>query len=74
MSELIFPAILILLSGFLAGESENILMYQFNPKWRKPLFPNWEWYVSNNWKYDNAIVQWFMRYPFSFMKDGFHFI
>lgn len=72
-SELTIGLVLILISGFLSGESENILMYQFNPRWRKPLFPNWEWYVSNNWKYDNAIVQWLMRYPLSFLKDGYHF-
>jgi hypothetical protein len=73
MGELILPISLILISGFLNGESENILMYQFNSNWRKPLFPNWEWYVSNHWKYDNAIIRWLMRYPLSFLKDGFHF-
>lgn len=37
------------------------------------MFPNWKWYASNQWKYENKLVQWLMRYPLSFMKDGFHF-
>lgn len=73
MTELIISSILILIAGFLSGESENILMYQYNKNWRKPLFPNWSWYINNNWQYNGVIIQWLMRYPLSFMKDGFHF-
>lgn len=66
--------ILTILAGMFFGEAENILMWRFNKKWKvKPLLWEWDWYVANNWKYDNKYIQFLMRYPFSFLKDGFHF-
>lgn len=71
---MVIGLISILLAGFLNGESENILMYQHNKKWKpEPMF-KWKWYRGNYWKYDNVFVQWLMRYPLSFLKDGFHFL
>lgn len=73
MSELIFPAILILLSGFLAGESENILMYRFVPNWKiKPLFDG-HWYLIGKHIYSNKLINLIMKCPLAMFKSGFHF-
>jgi hypothetical protein len=32
------------------------------------------WWIANNWSYDNEVIQWIMRYPLSFAKDGWHLL
>lgn len=57
---------LLIASGILFGEAERL--YQGKGGWLDS-----PWYTGNNWQYDNPTVQWLMRYPFSFAKDGYHF-
>lgn len=67
-------AVMVFLGGVVMGEHEQILNEQLefgvrNGTW----FPYWKWWNSNNWRYENRTVDWLMRYPFSFLKDGYHF-
>ena len=34
------------------------------------LFPDWEWYTKNAWK----TKSWWLKVPFSFALDGWHFM
>lgn len=66
---------LLALSGFWFGESENILMYQENPRWLvMPMF-TFKWYTERNYlrnRINNKFLNWLLKYPFSFLNDGFH--
>jgi hypothetical protein len=70
----LISGLIYILAGIVAGETEQIMndLGGFgirNGTW----FPNWDWWNCNNWKYKNPIIQWLMRYPLSFLKDGYHF-
>lgn len=67
---MIFISILLLIiAAFLQAESEFV---RYRP-WMS-LFPRAPWWVENNWDYSGKgkVVDWLMRYPLSFVKDGFH--
>ena len=57
--------------AFLQAESEFI---KYRPS--QCLFPMAPWYIENIWDYTSKgkVIDWLMRYPLSFAKDGFHFI
>lgn len=78
--------ILVGLSGVLFAEMQTIWHNQVNKNWpRKTWFhflkdnPKWkwlyDWWTNNNW--DNRdkgkIMDWLLRVPLSFLKDGLHF-
>ena len=56
---------LFVFSALFTAEQERILG-------GKPLFRN-KWWARNNWYWSNKYMQWIMRYPLSFLKDGWHF-
>ena len=57
--------ILIFLAGVFLGESESIIK-------NRQTWLGFNWWIANNWQYKNKVVEWLMRYPFSFAKDGEH--
>lgn len=61
--------ILWLIAGVLFAEQETLYK-----KYARAWFPKAPWWISNNWKYENPIVQWLMRYPLARFKDGEHFV
>ncbi len=71
---IISAAMIYIIAGLIAGETEQIMndLGKFGLH-KGTWFPNWKWWNSNNWKYENPLVQWLMRYPLSFLKDGYHF-
>jgi len=74
---LIFSIVLVILSGVLFGERNTIQTIPhkswFGTDKMKTKFPKLsKWWISNNWYYDNKYIQWLMRYPLSFCKDGIH--
>jgi len=70
---MIIGLLIVLLSGFLFCEAEIIHLYKTKKAFKIPLFKNpYIWYNSNNWLYSSDFVQFLMRYPFAFLKDGFH--
>lgn len=74
----VFPLLSIILIGILFGERNAIQKNQspwFQWNWFKTRYPKFSrWWVSNNWQYNNKTIQWLMRYPFSFLKDGTHWL
>lgn len=64
---------ILFLGGILIAESEKIYrnIYKLgghNSVW----FPNSKWYISNNWKYENKLLDFVMKYLAAPFKDGFH--
>jgi hypothetical protein len=59
--------ILIAIIGILNGEMDTIKTVP-HKAWFKG------WWIENNWKYENELVQWIMRFPLSFAKDGWHLL
>jgi len=73
MERMMLGILFFALSGVFLGEHEQITndLGNFgvhNGTW----FPKWRWWNSSNWRYKNPFMQWLMRYPFSFLKDGYH--
>lgn len=72
--QMVIASILVCIGGVFHGEKETIMNNQTGIGLKKSSwFPNWNWWNNNNWHYNNIIIQWLMRYPLSFMKDGYHF-
>lgn len=57
--------LLLIIAGIFNGEMDTI-----HHKPEKAWFKGW--WIENNWHYSNPIIQWLMRYPLSFAKDGWH--
>jgi len=57
ITNLFLSLFLLILSGFFFAESETILMYQSNHSWKpKPWFPEWPWYVEQNYLYQQLVT------------------
>ncbi len=63
--------LLLIFAAILQAESEFIKYRPWNC-----LFPKAPWYVENIWDYTSKgkFIDWLMRYPLSFAKDGFHLV
>lgn len=74
---ILITLLLVILSGILFGE-RNTIQTKPNISWFgtekiKLKYPKIsKWWISNNWYYENKYIQWLMRYPLSFCKDGIH--
>lgn len=67
--------LVLILAGVIIAESEKIYRCIYKLGGHTSVwFPGWKWYISNNWKYDNKIIDLIMRYFAAPFKDGFHFI
>ena len=67
---MITTVIVILLIGeilfrYFDAEMDTI-RFRPNQSW----FPNWEWWISTKWQFDN----WFIKVPFSMLQNGWHFV
>jgi len=72
---MILGLLIVLVSGFLFCESEIIHLYKTKKAFKVPFVKNPNtWYNGNKWQYSNPIIQFLMRYPFAFLKSGFHFV
>lgn len=66
--------LILIIAGTLIAESEKIYRRIYNLGGHTSVwFPNWKWYITNNWKYKNRFVDLFMRFIAAPFKDGFHF-
>lgn len=83
MLEMVLGILSILLAGTFAAEMQTIWHWRENNNWpRKPWFyrlkdnPRFKkiflWWTSNNWYYEDIVIQWLMKVPLSFLKDGLH--
>lgn len=67
--EILLLLLILTLAAVLQAESE-LIKYR---TW-ECFFPLAPWYIENIWDYTSKgkVVDWLMRYPLSFLKDGFH--
>jgi len=67
--EILLLIFILTLAALLQAESELIKYRSWDS-----FFPRAPWYIENIWDYTSKgkIIDWLMRYPFSFFKDGFH--
>lgn len=79
LSYIIISCLIAVLSGLFYGEKETII----RKRWQNPNTRTWAdkswfpralryWWESNNWYYQNPLIDTLMRYPLAMFKDGYH--
>ena len=59
--------ILVTIAGIFNAQMDAI---KHHPK--QIWFPNWDWWIRNNWYYENKLVYLLMKYILYMFKDGWH--